>query len=251
MEGRLRGRLQREREFHDALARELDVSDLPPRPLDPVEREMASGLSFDGLRILDLGCGRGDMTLWLANQGADVTAIDLSPEMVTLANERIARYAAGRARAVSGPVESLPFEDAEFDLVFGKWILHHLELGAAAPEIARVLRPGGRGVFGETSASNPLLMLARRSLPGRFGIPRLGTEDERPIDSRAMALLRQSFGEVDASYRPFLFLGALGRQIQHSKWAWLTRVTEAADSGLARVPALGRLSYYMVLTLRP
>lgn len=211
---------------------------------------MTDGVRFDGLRVLDLGCGKGDLTLWLAGRGAEVSALDLSAGMVAIANERIATFGDGRSRAVAGAVENLPFENGEFDLVIGKWILHHLELSAAAPEIARVLKPGGRGIFGETSASNPLLMLARQWLPGRFGIPRLGTEDERPIDRPAMTILRQSFSEVGVSHRPFLFLGMLDRQIQRSRWPWLTRFANEVDTRLARVSAFGRLSYYMVLTVR-
>jgi SAM-dependent methyltransferase len=244
------GRLERERLFHDALARQLEASELPPRPLDSVELEMLSGVCLQGLRVLDLGCGRGDLTLWLAGQGADVAAIDLSPGMVAVANERLARFSGGAARAIAGPVEGLPFEDDEFDLVVGKWVLHHLDLAVAAPEIARVLKPGALGVFGETSASNPVLMLARRWLPGRLGIPRAGTEDERPIDSEALSQLRLNFGSVRPRHRPFFFFGMLDRQVLHRRWSAVSRAASAIDSLLARMPVLGRLSYYMVLQVR-
>jgi SAM-dependent methyltransferase len=246
----MEGRLERERQFHDALAGEFEASELPIRPLDAVERTMVSGVRFRGLRVLDLGCGKGDLTLWLANQGAEVAAIDLSPLMVDLTNERIARFADGAAQAVAGPIESLPFDEDEFDLVIGKWILHHLDLAAAAPEIARVLKPGACGIFGETSASNPLLMFARRWLPGRYGIPRYGTEDERPVDSDAMAHLRLNFSSVRASYRPFVFFGIFDRQVLRHRWAAASRVAGSMDSLLARMPALGRLSYYVVITVR-
>jgi SAM-dependent methyltransferase len=246
----MQGRLERERHFHDARARELEASELPPRPPDPTEEAMVSGVRFRGLRVLDLGCGKGDLTLWLASQGADVTAVDLSPGMIEVTNERLAKFADGPARAIAAPVESLPFERDEFDLVIGKWILHHLDLGAAAPEIARVLKPGALGVFGETSASNPLLMVARKWLPGRFGIPRVGTEDERPIDAEAMSVLRFNFGSVSARHRPFVFFGMLDRQVLHRRWPAISKATGAVDSVLARIPILGRLSYFMVLTVR-
>jgi SAM-dependent methyltransferase len=90
-------------------------------------------------RVLDVGCGPGDLTERFAKEvGADVKAIDLSMRMVELA----------RARGIDAQVadaEQLPFADGEFDCVFAGWVLYHApNLGQAIAECARVLRPGGR-----------------------------------------------------------------------------------------------------------
>ncbi len=93
-----------------------------------------------GERILDLGCGDGQLTECIAQAGANVTGIDASPNMVT----------AARARGLAteeGSAESLPFPDQSFDAVFSNAVLHWVRgQDAMMAEVRRVLRPGGRFV---------------------------------------------------------------------------------------------------------
>ena len=65
-----------------------------------------------GERALDVGCGTGIYTAWLAARGLDVMGLDREPSMLAAA-----RAKAPGARFVEGDVAALPFEDAEFDLV--------------------------------------------------------------------------------------------------------------------------------------
>ena len=67
------------------------------------------------------------------------------------------------------------FPDGAFDLIRGNSILHHLELEPALRELRRILAPGGRAVFVEPLAHNPLLRL------GRALTPMARTEDEHPF----------------------------------------------------------------------
>jgi len=90
-------------------------------------------------RILDVGCGSGELAQFVADAaGATVVAVDRSARMVELARER-------GLEAQVADVQALPFSDGEFDAVLAAWMLYHvadLELGLT--QIARVLRPGGR-----------------------------------------------------------------------------------------------------------
>jgi SAM-dependent methyltransferase len=90
-------------------------------------------------RVLDVGCGPGELTERFAKElGADVCAIDISPRMVELTHAR-------GIDAQVADVESLPFGDAEFDCVFAGWVLYHVpDIDRAIAECARVLNPGGR-----------------------------------------------------------------------------------------------------------
>ena len=105
----------------------------------PEEIAFAAVAEKKPARVLDVGCGPGEVTERFVHElGADVKAIDVSPRMVELA----------RARGIDAQVadaEKLPFADGEFDCVFAGWVLYHVpNLEQAVSECARVLRPGGR-----------------------------------------------------------------------------------------------------------
>jgi ubiquinone/menaquinone biosynthesis C-methylase UbiE len=107
--------------------------------LDPVMLEQCGDVR--GLRVLDLGCGEGRFCRMLAERGARVTGIDLTPAMV---REAHARGAGGGAYARAS-AEALPFAAAAFDLVVSYVTLVDIpDYRAAIGECARVLRPGGR-----------------------------------------------------------------------------------------------------------
>jgi trans-aconitate methyltransferase len=93
-----------------------------------------------GERILDLGCGDGQLTQRIAETGASVVGVDASPEMVAAARSR--GIAAEQAAA-----ESLPGPDATFDAVFSNAALHWVQdQDAMMTQVRRVLVPGGRFV---------------------------------------------------------------------------------------------------------
>lgn len=97
-----------------------------------------------GKRVLEVGCGRGvGMEIVLSLGAAHVTGFDLDPEMVALAQKRLAKYGE-RARVFIGDAEAIDAPDAGFDAVVDYGILHHVpNWPQALKEIARVLRPGG------------------------------------------------------------------------------------------------------------
>jgi len=93
-----------------------------------------------GERILDLGCGDGQLTQRIAASGADVVGVDASAEMVAAARSR--GITADEARA-----EALPYADRSFDAVFSNAALHWVRnQDAMMAEVHRVLKPGGRFV---------------------------------------------------------------------------------------------------------
>ena len=111
-----------------------------------------------GKKALEIGCGTGIFTSIIARSGADITAIELSPELVERA--RAENKAPNVAYRVMN-VEKLEFPDDSFDCVYGSSVLHHLNLQAALPEMRRVLKPGGAFVFTEPNMLNPQIMLQK------------------------------------------------------------------------------------------
>lgn len=93
-----------------------------------------------GERILDLGCGDGQLTSRIAASGAVVNGVDASPDMVAAARSR-------GVAAEQAPAERLPYADASFDAVFSNAALHWVRgQDEMMAQVHRVLKPGGRFV---------------------------------------------------------------------------------------------------------
>jgi SAM-dependent methyltransferase len=137
-------------------------------------------LPLKGKRILDVGCGDGALTRFLAREGATATGIDISTE--TLKRARAAEQVPG-ADYAEGRGEALPYPDASADAVIFMNSLHHVpvsEQTKAVAEAARVLKPGG-------------LLLAIEPLAegAHFALVRV-IEDESEVRSAAYQALRMA-----------------------------------------------------------
>src|SRR5438067_7518130 len=101
-----------------------------------------------GQQVLDLGTGTGSAALKAALSvapGGVVTAIDVSPEMLAIARQRIASMGLSNISFQEGRAEEIPAPAHQFDAVLASLsLMYVIDRAAAAREIARVLRPGGR-----------------------------------------------------------------------------------------------------------
>ena len=244
----LRGRWDREQAFHDDLATTLDAATLPAVEPGPSESAVldAAGVA-PGRRVLDLGCGHGDLTLALLARGATVTALDLSPGMLAVARRRVELYANVRSVTfVTAPVERTGLPTSNFDVIVGLHILHHVDLRAAGPELARILAPGARAVFLENSGANPVLTFARDHLAGRFGIPRYGTKDERPLVAQDWRILEQSFSRVRQEFPVVDVFELVNRQVLRYRSPRAASVCRRLDHMIGRT-ALRKYSYRVLV----
>ncbi|VVJ17431.1 Methyltransferase type 11 [Amycolatopsis camponoti] len=91
-----------------------------------------------GSRVLDLGAGTGKLTSTLVALDTDVIAVEPDPAMLTEL-----RRALPAVRALAGSAEAIPLPDASVDAVLAGNAMHWFDMAVAAPEIARVLAPGG------------------------------------------------------------------------------------------------------------
>jgi len=199
----------------------------------------------EGKQILEYGCGIGSYAVRLAERGAEVCGIDISPAAI----ERARASAAGATgdRPVEfrvGDAEKLDFTDGSFDLVCGTGIIHHLDIGRAMGEVRRVLRPGGRAIFYEPIAHNPLVNLYRVMTPSKH------TEDEHPLTMSDIRRIEAQFAAAETRFFDFFsitaipFLGLPGGMP-------LLRALERADRALfATINPMKRWAATVVLDAR-
>ena len=97
-------------------------------------------ISLQNMEILDAGCGTGEATRWLAEQGAHPCGLDISPEMCWIAAERSENI----PYLNHDLAEKLPFDDERFDAVIALGCLEYLQnIEATIDEFVRVLRKNG------------------------------------------------------------------------------------------------------------
>jgi demethylmenaquinone methyltransferase/2-methoxy-6-polyprenyl-1,4-benzoquinol methylase/phosphoethanolamine N-methyltransferase len=109
---------------------------------------VANALIKPGARVLDVGCGTGEVTLLakIRTKEGQVYGIDPAPEMIAAARKKAGRRGLEVDFRV-GVIESLPFEESTMDVVTSSLMMHHLPEDLKVrglAEIYRVLKPGGR-----------------------------------------------------------------------------------------------------------
>jgi ubiquinone/menaquinone biosynthesis C-methylase UbiE len=141
-----------------------------------------------GSKILDIGCGAGQLTIPAAQRWFDVTGIDLAQNLVDQANER-AKSVGLILDIRQGDAESLPFPDNSFDAVFsliGSMFAPRPEL--VATEMVRVCRPHGKVIMGNWTPEGVVGKLFKivadfRPLPPNMASPLLWG-DEKVVRDR-------------------------------------------------------------------
>lgn len=149
-----------------------------------------------GARALDVGCGFGRWTRWLAQHGAEAVGVDPTEPMLEAA--RRASEPSIEFRRMSAT--ALDFPDASFDLVTCITVVQHLEPGeqeAAIAEMARVLRPGGEAV---------VLDLIDLGDEGKIVYPRSPEDWIRSYEARGLRLVRWEGQEFVPLIRGFRWL---------------------------------------------
>ena len=164
---------------------------LDPQPDTPYPLEYAFYLGGD-LRdrvVVELGCGSGENLLIAAQRGGRVTGIDISPDLLSLADSRL-KLAGATARLREASAYDTGLPSASVDVVFCIAILHHLELPRARAEILRILRPNGMVIVSEPVRDSKIYDRVRRLF-------RVRTEEdsffERPLTSAVLSEFAAGF----------------------------------------------------------
>ena len=228
----------------------LDAFLYAPPAFDQVVRSAFAYLQMTpGERVLEVGGGEGKQTLALAQQGMVVVSTDLSYMQLCRARERLQAAAPEAAVCfIQANAEALPFAPQSFRVIYGKAILHHLDLDLAAGEVTRLLQPEGRATFAEPMAGHPLFWLGRRLTP------RLHTLDEHPLTFHQLRQFGAGFSQPE--FEDYFLLAPLAYGFRLARWGeplfrrvllWLQRV----DRWLfAHLPFLKRFAWYSMIKMK-
>ena len=218
----------------------------PPRetayPLEFAYYELGD---VTGKRVVDFGCGSGANTALLVNRGAHVWGIDISEDLLRLAQRRlVVSGRSGEATFIAGSAHAMPFPDASIDVVFGIAILHHLDLNLVSREVRRVLKPGGRAIFQEPVRNSSVIRFLRSLVPYRAPDT---SPYERPLTDAELAQFAGGFTRwsVRAFVLPHVQVGQL-LPVVKNRWRKLYAWDRAI---LHRAPWLARYAAIRVISL--
>ena len=152
-------------------------------------------------RVLEIGCGTGLFTNMVAETKADITALDLSEELLAIARKSCQLP---NITFVQGNVERGEGIDGEYDAIYGSSILHHLDLDMALPHIHTSLKVGKRMVFTEPNWWNPQIWLERNVSIIRKLLH--VSPDETAFKRKKLIKVLQRYGFVEVEVKPFDWL---------------------------------------------
>jgi len=187
---------QREADFHDQWASSTRLEDVRMRECFEAPTAMENQFilsrmgSLEGKRLLDIGAGLGESSVYFALKGARVTTVDVSPGMVETALALGKKYGVELEGIVAG-AENLCVPAESYDLIYIANTIHHVQDRAALFEgMRQALKPGGRFFSYDPLAYNPVINIYRRMAT------EVRTPDESPLTSADLKLARKYFRHV-------------------------------------------------------
>jgi len=186
--------------------------------------------------VLEIGCGTGIFTRKLYDATkARITGIDISEDLLEIARESTS---AKDLSFVRDNAMSMSFPDETFDVVVGSSVLHHLDFETSLKEIFRVLKKGGRMMFGEPNMLNPQIFI-QKNVP--FIKKWAGdSPDETAIVRWSLAKQMRSTGFTSIKIFPYDFL-------HPATPAFLIPFVDAVGRTLEQIPILREIAGSVII----
>jgi Methylase involved in ubiquinone/menaquinone biosynthesis len=187
-------RQKSEEAFHDEWAKSMDLDDILVKESFEAPTALENHYVIEqlgdltGKKVLELGCGAGEGSVYFATKGANAVATDISTGMIAVVH-RVAEKYGVTVTAHRMTAEAIDYPDASFDVVYGNGVLHHVDYRKAVREAARVLKLGGTAIFIEPLSYNPVINVYRHIAKT------VRTPDERPFKFKDLKEMYSYFGE--------------------------------------------------------
>ncbi len=188
--------LNREENFHDNWADSINIDELIVDELfeastSPENRIIIKKIgNIKDKKILELGCGAGEASVYFAKKGAEVTAVDISKGMLEVV-QKLAKKNNVSVSTKQSSSDNIDFEDGTFDIVYAANLLHHVDILNSLKEVSRVLKKGGILASWDPVAHNPMINIYRRMATD------VRTKDEHPIKMKQLKLFSKYFSSLE------------------------------------------------------
>lgn len=211
---------------------------------------------FKNIDILEIGVGLGSDHYSFAVNGNAMTALDLSREHLKSTVLHLSLEGLS-TNAVYGDAESMPFQNATFDVVYSFGVLHHTpNTERAFAEIHRVLRPGGTAIIGLYHRNSIFYWLMVVFVSGilkmgflRKGVRRVLSEIEYRVDSDSAAPLVKIYSrrQVKKMFRAFSSVDVCSCHVEASHFWRLSKIMSVLFSRGKLERLFGHAGWYLII----
>ncbi len=255
-----------EAEFHDKWAEiedpeKIEVKLINEASTSPEMRFITKQIgNFDGKKILDVGCGLGEVSIYFALKGANVTALDISSGMLKKTSQ-LAKLNGVKIKTHLATAEDFNFSDNEkFDVIYMGNCLHHANIDQSMKNVVSHLNKDGIFLSWDPIAYNPIINIYR------LIATKVRTPDEHPLKLRDIKLIKNYFKFSETNYFWFttliIFMLMFIVQLKNpnkerfwktviyesKKWEWLYKPLERLDKIILKVfPPLKLLCWNVVI----
>lgn len=255
-----------EAEFHDKWAEiedpeKIEVKLINEASTSPEMRFITKQIgNFNGKKILDVGCGLGEVSIYFALKGANVTALDISSGMLKKTSQ-LAKLNEVKIKTHLATAEDFNFSDNEkFDVIYMGNCLHHANIDRSMKNVVSHLNKDGIFLSWDPIAYNPIINIYR------LIATKVRTPDEHPLKLSDIKLIKNYFKFSETNYFWFttLIIFVLMFIVQFKnpnkerfwktiiyeskKWEWLYKPLERLDKIILKLfPPLKLLCWNVVI----
>lgn len=255
-----------EAEFHDKWAEiedpeKIEVKLINEASTSPEMRFITKQIgNFNGKKILDVGCGLGEVSIYFALKGANVTALDISSGMLKKTSQ-LAKLNGVKIKTHLATAEDFNFSDNEkFDVIYMGNCLHHANIDRSMKNVVSHLNKDGIFLSWDPIAYNPIINIYR------LIATKVRTPDEHPLKLSDIKLIKNYFKFSETNYFWFttliIFMLMFIVQLKNpnkerfwktviyesKRWEWLYKPLERLDKIILKVfPPLKLLCWNVVI----
>lgn len=196
----MKNKIFEEQKFHDEWASSEEIDLIDPIATceactSPELRWIFKNLgNLENKKVLDIGCGLGEVSVYFALKKAKVYSTDLSINMLNSTIELAKKFNVSLETFQSSAEEINVNDDTKFDIIYCGNLLHHVNIGETIVKIKKLLKEDGVFVSWDPYYYNPIINIYRKIAY------KVRTKDEMPLKNTDINLIKSSFKKTELKF---------------------------------------------------